>query len=192
MITPSTILSSCFLEVLHQKIRPIHFGSIEIRTRAAGWEAWTLPLCHATPTTCHSWINHTVKMENLIAIGQQVSGLFWNSWNNHRMQSWAIISSLKLDNIDAVLDGVPAGSRTNDTRAIFATAVFTSWVSPCSVWTNNALNRLAKQKEGLTDFCSLGMRFAATFPRLKVIFQTSQNLANLVPLGSRSFSILAP
>ena len=63
-------------------------------------------------------------------------------------------SVLKLDNIDAVLDGVPAGRRTDDSRAIFVTAVFTSWVSPCSVWTNNAMNRLAKRKVGLHDFCS--------------------------------------
>jgi len=49
---------------------------------------------------------------------------------------------------DAMIDGVPEEQREKESRRIFWTAIFTSWVSPVTVWSNNFSAENLKQKLG--------------------------------------------
>ena len=52
----------------------------------------------------------------------------------------------EIETVDAVLDGIPTGKRSKETRKVFAIAILTSWVAPCSVMTNNKLNKQAERR----------------------------------------------
>ncbi len=47
--------------------------------------------------------------------------------------------------IDAILNGVPEEEREHEARKMFWTAVFTSWVSPYTVWSHNFVDEMKKQ-----------------------------------------------
>ena len=42
---------------------------------------------------------------------------------------------------DALIDGVPDGEWESESQTIFWTSIFTSWISPTTVWSNNIINK---------------------------------------------------
>jgi len=48
--------------------------------------------------------------------------------------------------IDSILNGVPEEEREHEPRKMFWTSIFTSWVSPYTVWSNNVtVDEMKKQ-----------------------------------------------
>jgi len=42
---------------------------------------------------------------------------------------------------DALIDGVPDGEWESESQTLFWTSIFTSWISPTTVWSNNIINK---------------------------------------------------
>jgi ankyrin repeat protein len=52
---------------------------------------------------------------------------------------------------DAMLNGVPEGQWESESRKIFNTAIFTSWISPYTVWANNKPIEILKKRLGKSN-----------------------------------------